>query len=215
MPYSFAAGDEVGQVGFKFERGSTRLFAVTVVLTNEPQAIRDLVDSFRHERGLPGGTEIKFHSTPRASRLIFLQEAVAWPLVARTLYVDKPFLPVDLRRLKSWEFYGFCLAELLDRVPVGELLDTNLVLDEFGPTKMTLRAIREQLRRRGLWGSSIRLLKRLAFRRSQSESLIQVADMFGGAIYRWLADRDETYYRLVSDKALVWAYRPAKANPPT
>ena len=104
MPYSFAAADEVGQTGFKFEHGSTRLFAVTIVLTNQPQVIRDSLDRLRRELGLPSGTEFKFHSTPHPFRLTFLERAATWPLVVRALYVDKSFLSLDFRGLKSWEF---------------------------------------------------------------------------------------------------------------
>jgi len=215
MPYSFAAADEAGQTGFKFDHGSTRLFAISIVLTNEPQPIRDDLDHLRRQLGLSGATEFKFHSTPHLSRLAFLERAATWPFAARMLYVDKRFLPVDFHRLKSWEFYAWLVAELLDRLPVGDLGRTTLILDEFGASRLTLHAIREHLRRRGLWGGSASLLKRIAFRRSQSEAVIQVADMLGGAIYRWLTEGDETYYRLVKSKTLVWAYRPARANPPT
>ncbi|MFQ5615231.1 MAG: DUF3800 domain-containing protein [Anaerolineales bacterium] len=102
------------------------------------------------------------------------------------------------------------MAQLIDRLPVGELGDTALTLDEFGPKKLTLRSIREPLRQLGLWGSKPRLLKRIAFRRSQSETLIQVADMYSGAIYRWLTSEDDAYYRLIKTKTLVWEYRPTK-----
>jgi hypothetical protein len=191
------------------------LFAITIVLTDSPQIIRDGLADLRHELRLPVATEFKFHGTPHASRLAFLDRAVTWPLVARTLYVDKQWLPVDLRKLKSWEFYGFFVAQLLDRVPEGELGNTTLILDEFGPPRLTRLAIQEYLRHHGLWGSRAHFLKRIAFRRSQSEDVIQVADMFCGAIYRRLTEGDETYYRLIRNKTLVWAYRPAKTNPPT
>jgi hypothetical protein len=152
LSYSFAAGDEVGQTGFKFEQGSTRFFAVTLILTNEPQMIREGVESLRRDLWLPAATEFKFHSTPRPSRQVFLERSATWPLVARTLYVDKQLLPVSFHKLKSWEFYGFCVAELIDRVPLGELGHTTLVLDEFGSHKLTLQVVREELRRRGWWG---------------------------------------------------------------
>jgi hypothetical protein len=215
MTYSFAAVDEVGQTGFKFTHGSSRLFAITLVLTNEPQCIRDGLERARRQIGLTGGTEFKFHSTPHGIRLKLLEQAATWPLVVRVLAVDKTRLPLEFRRLKSWEFYAFFVAELLNHLPVGELGRTTLVLDEFGPLQLTLRLIREHLRQRQLWGEKTHLLKRLTFRRSHSESLIQAADLCGGAIYRWLADGDETYYRLIRDNALVWAYHAGKTNPLT
>lgn len=215
MPFSFAAGDEVGQTGFKFERGSTDFFVVTLVLTNEPEVVREGLDRLRHELRLSDTTEFKFHGTPHASRLAFLTRARNWPLATRSLYVDKRLLPLDFRKLASWEIYGFFMAQLLDRLPIGELGDTTLILDEFGPSQLTIRELREQLRRVRLWGHQTRLLKLIAFRRSQSEPLIQVADMVGGVIYRWLAEGNETYYCLIWSKAPLWEYRPAIINPPT
>ncbi len=211
MPYSFAAVDESGQTGLEVERGSTRSFAVTIVLTNAPQTIRDNVESLRRDLKLRDGIEFKFRGPPYSTRLAFLASAVTWPLVARTLYIDKQLLPVDLYRLKSWEFYGYFMADLLEHLPVGELGNTTMALDEFGPPKLTLRAIRGYLRQSGL----DQLIKRIAFKQSCDDDMIQVADMFGGAIYRWLTDGDETYYRLIQSKTLVWAYHPPKAYTPT
>jgi hypothetical protein len=213
MAYSFGAVDEAGQTGFKFAHGSSRLFAVTIVLTNEPQHIRDSLERVRRQLGLADGVEFKFHSTPHSYRLKLLEPAATWPLAVRVLSVDKTRLPPGFHRLKSWEFYAFVVAKLLNHLPVGELERTTLVLDEFGPPRLTLHLIREHLRQRQLWGEKAYLIKRLTFRRSHSEGLIQVADMCGGAIYRWLAAGDETYYRLIQDKAMVWAYHPGKTNP--
>lgn len=215
MTYSFAAVDEMGQTGFKFAHGSSRLFAVAIVLTNEPQRIRDSLKRASRQIGLADGTEFKFHSTPHDTRLKLLEQVAVWPLVVRVLSIDKTRLPLEFRRLKSWEFYAFFVAELLNHLPLGELERTTLVLDEFGPLHSTLHLIREHLRQRQLWGEKTYLLKRLAFRRSHSESLIQAADLCGGAIYRWLANDDEIYYRFIQDKALVWAYHPDKTNPLT
>ncbi len=156
MPYSFAAGDEVGQTGFKFEQGSTRFFAFTLILTNEPHMIREGIESLRRDLRLSPATEFKFHSTPRPSRQVFLERAATWPLVARILYVDKQLLPVSFHKFKSWECYAFFVAELIDRVPLGELGNTTLVLDEFGSQKLTLQVVCKELRRRGLWGSQIK-----------------------------------------------------------
>ncbi|MBI3360620.1 MAG: hypothetical protein HY023_05870 [Chloroflexi bacterium] len=107
MPFSFAAGDEVGQTGFKFEHGATEFFAVTLILTREPQAIWNGLNLLRGELGLPSTTEFKFHSTPHAFRLAFLEKTKGWPLAIRSLYVDKRLLPADFRGLSSWDFYGF------------------------------------------------------------------------------------------------------------
>ena len=116
--------------------------------------------------------------------------------------------------MKSWDFYAFFVCELLDRLPMGELGSTILYLDDFGPRKVTLRALRQRLKQIGLAGSGVNLLKRIAFKRSRGEALIQAADMVAGAAYRWLNEGDNTYFDLIRSKALGWEYRVNK-NPPT
>lgn len=207
MAYSFAAGDEVGQAGFKFERGSTEFFAVTLILTNHPQTIWEGLRRLRSELGLSSATEFKFHSTPHQFRLTFLDRAKGWPMAVRSLYVNKRLLPADFRGLDSWKFYGYFVAQLLGRLPREELGQTTLVLDEFGPPRSTLRAVREQLRLLRLWGGKAGPIKRITFRRSRSEATIQAADMCGGSIYRWVTQADDTYYRRIQSKALIWEYR--------
>jgi hypothetical protein len=210
MAYIFGAGDETGQFGFKFDRGATAYFVFTVILTNEPHLVREGVTQLRRELRLAETTEFKFHSTPHAFRLRFYQHARWWPLVARSLFIDKRELPMKFKQMPSWEFYGFCVAQLLSRLPAEELDNTTLVLDEFGPPAVTLRAVREQLRQQGLWGHRQRAFKKIAFQRSHSEAIIQVADMFGGAVYRWVLENDDAYYRAVQEQMLVWEYRAGK-----
>ena len=79
---------------------------------------------------------------------------------------------------------------------------------------MTLRALRQRLKQIGLADSEVKLLKRIAFRRSRGEVLLQAADMVAGAVYRWLNKGDSTYFDLIRSKVLVWEYRPSR-NPPT
>ncbi len=42
-PYRYGLGDEAGETGFKFERGSTTFFVYSLVLTDNLQPLREYV----------------------------------------------------------------------------------------------------------------------------------------------------------------------------
>jgi hypothetical protein len=210
MNYRFGVGDEAGQTGFKFESGSTQYFVVTLLFTSDLQTIQTEVAHLHHLLGVSSSLEFKFHSTPRHSRLTFIERAMTLPIAIRSLYVDKHKLPIDFRAMRRWEFYSFFVAQLLSRIPAGELNNTTLIFDEFDKGQTTSTDLRKRLRLLGLWGQHPSLIRRILFRRSHSESAIQVADMLGGAIYRWLTQSDDTYYRLLKSNLLLWEYRGGK-----
>lgn len=207
MAFVFAAGDETGQTGFRFDSGSTELFVITLILTNDQEAIGKSIQQVKLDIGLSDLKEFKFHDTPHRFRLQFFNSLQHREFVVRSLFVRKKLLSEKFSGMKSWEFYGFFLTRLLDKLPYDELYETTLIMDEFGPTRATTREIRESLRKLELWSNSSTHIKNIIARRSQSEPMIQVADMCGGAIYRWLATGDDTYYRIIKRKTLLWEFR--------
>jgi len=59
--------------------------------------------------------------------------------------------------------------------------------------------------RQTLSGADLRhSIRRIYPRRSQSEPLLQVADMTAGAIYRQFAAGDSRFYEIVQSCAIVW-----------
>lgn len=214
MPYRYAGGDEAGDTGFKFDKNSTSLFLISLLLTDNPFVIDEQAIRLRSRLGISAHTEFRFHSNHRSHRLAFLSTLATCNLAVRVLFVDKRNLPMEFRRAKSWDFYAFFLCELLDRLPVGELGSTILHLDDFGPRKVTLRALRWHMKRIGLADPEAKLLQRIAFKRSRGETLIQASDMVAGATYRWLSKGDSTYFDLIRSRAMVWEYQ-SNRNPPT
>lgn len=210
MAFAFAAGDETGQTGFRFDSGSTELFVITLILTNNQEVIANSIQQIKFDIGLPNLKEFKFHDTPHKFRLHFFNSLQNHEFVVRSLFVEKRLLPDRFSGIKSWQFYGFFIASLLDKLPYQEINNTTLIMDEFGPVKATTREIRESLRKLELWSESSDPIKNIIMRRSQSEPVIQVADMCGGAIYRWLATGDDTYYRIIKRKTLLWEFRHPK-----
>ena len=213
MPYQYAGGDEAGDTGFRFEQGSTSLILISLLFTDDLSAIEKSIRHLRSQLGIANHKEFRFHSMPQDHRLVFLSTLATCDLAVRILFVNKRNLPVVFRRMKSWDFYAFFVCALLDRVPAGELGGTILHLDDFGSRKVTLRALRRQMKQIGLTTLETKLLKRIVFKRSRGDMLIQAADMVAGSAYRWLSKGDRTYFDLVQSKVLVWEYRPGRNLP--
>jgi len=156
--------------------------------------------------------EFSFNKSSNHHRHDFLSGLSDLDFVARAMVVDKTSLPDSFRHMRSVEFYGFFVAQLLNNLPAGELDRTILYLDRFGAPKTALRCIRQQLAhlhpkgRRGL-------LKRIAFKQSNRENGIQVADMIAGAIFRWREKHDAQFVTHIWDNTMLWEYR--ATNPPT
>ncbi len=211
-PFAYAFGDESGQIGFNFTRGSTKFFVFALLLTSDLAAVENYVAAFRLRAGLQAGAELKFHSTPDQLRQAFLAGLMPHEIAMRAVYVRKPLLPPAFATLKSWDFYACFVSYLLDRLPAGELGGTKLILDEFGPHGLTMRALRARLD--ALWFDSRRsLVKRIRFRSSEQHDGLQAVDMVGGAVYRWLAENDRRFLETIQSKTLIWEYRPTNNLP--
>ena len=95
------AGDEAGDVSFKFEKGASRYFVVTVIATKSPDDLRDLLADIRQKAHLPKGFDFHFNSLASAKlrNLLFSSLADA-SFEAWAIVVDKSNLP-DTFKLMS------------------------------------------------------------------------------------------------------------------
>ncbi|MFQ5859327.1 MAG: DUF3800 domain-containing protein [Anaerolineae bacterium] len=210
--YRYAFGDEAGDPGFAFDRGSTRYFVALLLLLDDPEPLRHRVDRLRQQLGLPSHVEFKFHKTSDANRRAFLAALRPHPFVGRALVIDKSRLPAEWCRMRDVEFYASCFAELITQVPTGELGGTILVLDQYGAPKTTLRELRRRLKTLGV-GQVPRPFKKISLKRSKGENLIQCADMVVGALMRELSEGDSSFFDLVRDKVVVWEFQTNKNLP--
>ncbi len=201
--YRYAFGDETGDPGFAFERGSTRYWVFTLLLIEDPEPLRQRIEDLHAEVGIPTHVEFKFHKTSDSNRLAFLAAIKAYSFQGHALVVDKMHLSPEWRSLRDVGFYGAFVAELVRRIPPGELGETVMVLDQFGPPGRMLRELRSRLQTPGGRQSS-RLFKKILLKRSRGENLIQCADMVAGALMREISDGDRRFFDLVREKVTVW-----------
>ena len=191
------AGDEAGHTSFNFEKGATRYFVVAFINTDEPDELRQAVTRFRQEHSLPKPYEFSFHEATgrgiRESFFVMLAEQVfnAWILV-----VDKAALPDLSRGLRGTDFYSFCVSELIKAIPADRKRGATLLLDEYDSAGKTLASLGRMMKARGI----NRGFKKIVVRRSQSEDLVQVADMVAGATLRQFAKNDDSHLRVIEER---------------
>ena len=204
-PYRFAFGDEAGDTGLKFDRGSSTHFVPAMVLTNDPEGLRAYVRDFRCGLGLCNPGELSFHRTPDRNRLAFLRGLASLDLAVHALVVDKRTLLPELRGLDKLAFYTTFFTALLLRSIPDELEQATVILDEFGNKDVTIIALRQHLKR--AYGGYVRpFVKRLAAKRSRSEPALQAADMVAGAMFRYVTRGDERFYKVIQPYTALWKW---------
>jgi hypothetical protein len=191
------AGDESGDVSFAFGKGASRYFAVAVIATANPDALRQLLADLRQSSGLPAEYEFSFNALSSASlrERVFAALAQAdfegWAVI-----VDKTMLPDPFKVMRRLDFYLYFVTELIRLIPADQREDATLILDEFGSATTQRTELRRFMDARGI----PRHFKRIVVRRSRSESLIQVADLVAGAILRRDAKGEAGAYDYVESK---------------
>jgi hypothetical protein len=191
------AGDEAGDVSFNFAKGASRFFVTTLIATQSPESLRQLLATLRKDAKLPENYEFKFHRTTSESirERVFTTLAKA-DFEAWSILADKLSLPMTFRAMNGLEFYLYFVTELISAIPVEKLQNATLILDEFSSTPNMRNELRRIMDARGI----PRQFKRVIIRESKSESLIQVADLVAGAILRRDTKHDSGAYDLIARK---------------
>jgi hypothetical protein len=191
------AGDESGNLSFSFGRGATPYFVVAVIATYAPDALRDLLVNLRQSCGLPAHYEFSFHalSSARLRRRTF--EALAQAdFEAWAITVDKAALPDTFRVMRPLDLYLYFVTEVIRLIPPAEREGATLILDEYGSPSEVRRGLRRFMVVRNI----PRLFRRVLVKRSESEPLIQFADLVSGAIYRRVTKADAGAYDCIAGK---------------
>jgi hypothetical protein len=196
LTFTFA-GDEVGDVSFTFTKGATRYFVVALIATSSPDKLRKTLEEVRQQSGLAQTFEFKFRAISSAALRERLFTALgmadfdAWALV-----VDKTTLPEVYKVISGLDFYLYFVAELIRLVPVESRAQGTLILDVFGSPNKTRRELRRVMKARNIEHG----FRRISVRRSQSEPLIQIADLVAGSILRRDSRKDSEAFDLIRSK---------------
>ena len=180
LTFTFA-GDEAGDVSFTFRKGASRYFVVAVIATQEPDVLRDVLVDIRQKAFLPANFDLHFNglASEKLRKLVFssLHGAgfEAWAII-----VDKTSLPDPFKFMSGLDVYLYFVSELIRLIPAEKRAGGTLIMDEFGNPTQTRDELKRVMKTRAI----VHGFRRISVRRSQSEPLIQVADLVAGAILR-------------------------------
>ncbi len=198
MGYTVGVGDEAGDTGFRFAQGSSEYFAYAFALVSDPDRLRRHLAAVKKRLNWSDRVEIKFHQLSEARRTDFFQEMRMSGYVVRGLVVHKRRLLETCRAMDKNQFHAWAIAALLQHIAPAELAGIRLVLDELSDMPRIVHLLRRQLRAQGLAG-----IRRIGYRRSQQEVLIQFADMCAGSILRE-ATTGQCFHENIREHFKVW-----------
>ncbi len=191
--------DETGDTGFKFDKGSSRYFVVTILLVQDPIPLYTAIDDLRKNLHFRVGYEFKFSKTPDSMRQAFLRVLVRHDVLIRCLVVDKPNL--DRPELRDREtFYTYVLRHLLQN-DGGRLQNARLILDQREKDKRNQQHVAAYLRKRlNADPDAIRKIRDIRYHESHRDNLLQAVDMVSGAINASYTKGDFSYRDIVQSK---------------
>lgn len=191
------AGDESGDASFNFQKGASRNFVVAVIGTQYPDDLRRLLEKLRKDSNLPDIYEFGYHrlSSEQLRKRVFSALSNAsfdvWAIV-----VDKATLPDTFKAMSGLDFYLYFVSELIRQIPDQNREGGTLILDEFGYPEQTKEELKRIMKARNIPHK----FRRISIRRSKSESLIQIADLIAGAIWRRDTHNDSGAYEMIERK---------------
>ena len=196
LTFTFA-GDESGDASFNFTKGASRYFVVTVIATPAPDDLRKLLEKLRQDSGLPEIYEFGYHrlSSEQLRKRVFSALADA-KFEVWAILVDKAQLSEAFKAMSGLDFYLYFVSELIRHIPDQKREGGTLILDEFGYPDQTKDELRRIMKARNISHG----FRRISIRRSKSESLIQIADLIAGAIWRRDTHNDTGAYDVIEQK---------------
>ncbi len=172
--------DESGDAGFKFNQGSSTHFVIALVIfasAEDAESTASAIKSLRQQLRLHSGFEFKFNKMSNDLRSLFLERVKDLPFRICALLVDKQNLDESLK-VSNEHFYQFFVAQVLQQFQ-SQIQPAKLRVDGSGSREFK-NAFKTYLRQK--LGTGV--IADCKFVDSASDSLIQLADMVSGALYR-------------------------------
>ena len=189
--------DESGDQGLKQRFGSSQLFVMTAVIFIDSDDAYDCsarIKELRRELLGQDRAEFKFNKSSRPIRLRFLEEVSRFDFFYVAISIDKCELLNSEIQMQE-PFYRFACKLLFD-VTKQYINNASVTIDGNGP-RLWRRELQNYLRSK--LNAETRIIRDVKMEASNSNDLLQLADMVCGAIYRsYRPDKSDRYlYRKV------------------
>jgi hypothetical protein len=197
--------DESGDPGFELDRGASPVFVAAMVMfqTDEAAAATQAAIEQSEARRVHKSREFKFNKCRNDVRDLFFQAVQGCDFSLRAIVVRKAVIYSKVLKSDKERFYGFFVRQMMKH-DGGTLRNAKVIIDRSG----------DQAFRRDL-GATLRSgaggIKSVKFKNSESDVLVQLADMCAGAIARsYRTDRRyNSRWRCMIEKRIddVWDFR--------
>jgi len=203
--------DESGDHGFKFRKGSSRWFVVTLLLVNDQIPIQATIDDLRRELGFGPFDEFKFSHSADDVKRRFLHELRRHDFRVRAIAIDKTLMTRP--HMHDRDTFYRTVVRLVLRHDNRMISDATLVVDESIKSRRRQRAFGSYLRQALNEDPNAPKIAGIAHHESHRDNLIQATDMVCGAIYASFTDNDDEYLRIVRTKIDdIWEWRPRETQ---
>lgn len=202
--------DDSGDPGFNIGKGASQNFVVVLVVfhdTLEAERTAIAIKEFKRSHKIPDTTEVKFNKSKREIRVDFLESIKNFDFLVYAIRVDKGNIHSEELKNKKDSFYKFFIKELL-KATLKEVPDMKVKIDGSG-SKEFKKSFIAYLKKESREHQEGQFLD-ISFGNSKSNVLIQLADMFAGAIrisFEERTDRD-TYKKIVKNRIKnIWDFQ--------
>jgi len=191
--------DEAGDVGFKFSKGSSRLFIVTMTVFEDDKEAKHCdqrIELLRNELRLPKQFEFHFNQNSPEIRQDFLQAVAPYKFFYFAIVVDKDEFSRKERATAEAFYQHACGLVFENAKPY--LNEAAVVID--GSRSIYFKQNLQRYLKTKINSSSatIRYIKQVKVQDSEKNNLLQLADMVCGAINRSFSQKaDAQVYRKI------------------
>lgn len=200
--------DDSGDPGFKIEKGSSKVFVITLVIFDDNlEAEKTAVEIKKLKRDLkfPDNVEFKFHQSSIRVKRKFLQRVSPFKFRIRAIVVQKENIRSPFLKDNKESFFNYIVMQVL-RNNQKVIKNAKLKFDKRGEKK-----IRDNLRAylsRELGNRSSHIFKDLKFVDSKENVLIQLADMTAGTIADYYKNNNKSLIKIIKKQNEdIWDFK--------
>lgn len=197
--------DEAGDVGFKFSKGSSRLFIVTMTLFDDHQEAElcDLrIELLRKELRLPMQFEFHFNQNSPEIRQAFLHAVAPYKFSYFAIVVDKEEF-IRNNKTSAEAFYQQACGLVFENAK-PHLTEAAVVIDGSRSIYFKQNLQRYLKAKINSPSAAIRHIEQVKVQDSEKNNLLQLADMVCGAVNRSFSQKPDAqdYRKIIAQREI-------------
>lgn len=197
--------DEAGCTGYKFSKGSTRYFIVTMVFIDSATLATDISNDILDLREeLKWEKEFHFKALPDKLKTAFLEKIKKRTFFYRSIIIDKQAIESEFLKTNKKQFYNYVVG-LMVKHDGGYLANAKIFMDD-SCDKIFKDQLKVYLRKKARENNYT--IKDIRFKDWRQNSLIQVADMVCGSLFRDFERGNNSYHTLIKKRENnLWLFK--------